>query len=297
MASPPTSPTSSTSPSSRTVALDERLPLTCTRQGTCCHGKLVWVNPWELSRLAQALASSVTAVIATHGCDGGIRLRFDGPPGWRDLPGCTFYGEQGCRVHASRPLACRLYPLGRERQGAQVRYLFEGPDFPCLAGCPTVTTLPMLRVDAYLRGQDVGAAEQVADAYLEVVQDLAEGAFVLVVDSGLAASGYQGLLARWTGISGLSGEDRARSMPPELLAMLLDPQLGPVPDESFVAAHAARLQGLAQEHFGALTTRSALADASCAMFAAALHLGASLGADLESLARRWLDTARTHGLR
>jgi len=273
------------------------LPLTCTRQGTCCHGKLVWVNPWELSRLAQALACSVQEVIAAHGCEGGIRLRFDGPPGWRDLPGCTFYGGQGCRVHASRPLACRLYPLGRQRQGAQVRYLFEGPDFPCLAGCPSVTTLPVLRVDDYLHGQDVATAEAVADAYLEVVQDLAEGAFVLVVDSGLAASGYQGLMARWQGISGLSGDDRARSIPPELRQMLLDPQLAALPDEAFVAAHAARLQDLAQERFGGLTARSDLADASCAMLAAALHLGASLGVDLPALAQRWFTTARDHGLR
>jgi len=277
--------------------LDERLPLTCTRQGTCCHGKLVWVNPWELSRLAQALGCSVREVIATHGCDGGIRLRFDGPPGWRDLPGCTFYGEQGCRVHAGRPLACRLYPLGRERQGAQVRYLFEGPDFPCLAGCPSVTTLPALRVDDYLQGQDIADFEKAADAYLEIVQDLAEGAFVLAIDSGLAASGYQGLLARWQGISALSGEDRAGSMPPELVQMLLDPQLEALPAEGFVAAHAARLQDLAQARFGQLSARSALADASCAMLAAALHLGAALGADAAVLMRRWLDTARAHGLR
>jgi len=279
------------------VALNERLPLTCTRQGTCCHGKLVWVNPWELSRIAHSLATSVATVITEHACDGGIRLRFSGPPGWRDLPGCTFYGGEGCRIHASRPLACRLYPLGRERNGAQVRYLFEGPDFPCLAGCPSVTTLPALSVAEYLDGQDVATGEAISDAYLEVVQDLAEGAFVLAIDSGLVASGYQGLLARWQGIAAISGDDRARLIPGQLLQTLLDPRLDAAPPEAFVAAHAERLQVHAQERFSTLTQRSALADASCAMLATALHLGASLGADLQVLAGRWLDTARSHGLR
>jgi len=30
-----------------------------------------------------------------------------------DDDSCTFLGPEGCSVHADRPLACRLYPLGR----------------------------------------------------------------------------------------------------------------------------------------------------------------------------------------
>ncbi len=36
------------------LTLTDELPLTCTRSGTCCHGKTVRLNPWELAHLAEA---------------------------------------------------------------------------------------------------------------------------------------------------------------------------------------------------------------------------------------------------
>jgi Fe-S-cluster containining protein len=279
------------------VALDDTLPLTCTRAGTCCHGKLVWVNPWELARLAATLGQPVAELIAARTDDGGIRLRFDGAPGWRGQRACTFYDPaRGCIAHAGRPLPCRLYPLGRERRGERRRYAFDGPQFPCTAGCAEVDSLPRLTVRDYLAGQDVGEGEAVSDAYLELAQDLAEGAFVIAIDSGLAARGHP-LLTRWRAEIGRGGAERAAALPAWLRELLLAPPLDAGDGRAFVAAHASLLQERAQAEFAALREPEALADGSCAMLGAALHLARSLNADTAVMAERWLITARANGMR
>jgi Fe-S-cluster containining protein len=284
--------------STRALSLDDVLPLTCTRAGTCCHGKAVWVNPWELATLARALQRSCREVIASHTCDGGVRLRFDGASRWRGLSACSLYSpDSGCRAHAGRPLACRLYPLGRERHGTRLRYMHDGPEFPCLSGCPDVTRLPPMTVGDYLQGQGVDAGEAVADAYLETVQDLAEGAFVLVLDSGLVARGFPGLRARWTATMESPPAQRFELIPSTLRWLLLDPGLDPQPATEFVAAHARVLQEFVQGQFAALTDPQALAQASTSMLALALHLGAGLGADVGVLSRRWMEVAVEQGMR
>jgi hypothetical protein len=45
-------PLNAAMPITTRIALTDCLPLTCTRTGACCHGKMVWLNPWELARLA-----------------------------------------------------------------------------------------------------------------------------------------------------------------------------------------------------------------------------------------------------
>ena len=69
----------------------DNLPLTCSRSGTCCHGKTVRLNPWELACLAEAKELTPRAFRDRY-CDfGGIDLRFDGAPGWKQQPGCSQY--------------------------------------------------------------------------------------------------------------------------------------------------------------------------------------------------------------
>jgi Fe-S-cluster containining protein len=79
----------------------------CGACGRCCFGKTIPLNPYEVARLAEHHGLSTTEAIArfTNDCGASLKSREDG--------GCVFLGEQGCTVHASRPLACRLYPLGR----------------------------------------------------------------------------------------------------------------------------------------------------------------------------------------
>ena len=77
----------------------------CSRCSRCCVDKLIQVNPYEVARLARNVGTST----------GEFRRRFtDGARLNQDDDGrCVFLGEQGCTVHADRPLVCRLFPLGR----------------------------------------------------------------------------------------------------------------------------------------------------------------------------------------
>lgn len=278
------------------LTASDRLPLTCTRLGTCCHGKQIWLNPWEIARLAATRGESAALFRDRDTIDGGIRLRCNGPAGWQGLPACSQYDPaRGCTVHTGRPLACRLYPLGRERRGSTVTYVHEGRDFPCLVGCPSVRDLPLLQVAEYLAGQDVAAAEAVQDAYLDVVEDLGEGAFVVLFDSGLAASGDTRTLNAWRQVVTLPPGLRAQRIGQPWLDRLLIPEGDAADPLGFVANHRATLQAQAQTDFANAPDAKSLSEASATLFAMALHLAQSLGADIAALAAQWLASAREHG--
>ncbi len=281
-----------------TLASTDRLPLTCTRAGTCCFGKVVWLNPWESAGLAAARGMPVTAFIAQHATGGGIRMRFDGGPDAQGLPACSQFdpATRGCRAHAGRPLACRLYPLGRVRQGgagnkSTIRFVHEGRKFPCLAECPEVKSLPQVRVGDYLAAQGVAAAAEAQDAYLEVAQDLAEAAFVLAFDSGLAARD-QGFLARWRETVNEDPAARSAAIPTRLFRLLLDPGLDPaLGGTAFAAQHRELLQTRLQDEFGHGGDAQRLAEASTICLRLALHLLQSCGGDPAEAARRWIAKA------
>ncbi|MFO0745461.1 MAG: YkgJ family cysteine cluster protein [Myxococcota bacterium] len=281
------------------LSLDDRLPLTCTRSGTCCHGKHVWVSPWEVACLARALGISPRALRERALEAGGIRLRMDGASRWRELPACALYVDgHGCSAHAGRPLACRLYPLGRQLQAGDAGYFHHGSDFPCLDGCPSVVTLPYLSVAEYLAGQGVAPGQAAQAAGLELVQHLADGAFVLLLESGLAASGDRKTLRRWRALGVMTPEERAAAIPTEWLDRLTVPDLDPaLIDEprAFVARHEALLQAEAQARFASLSDAAGLRDASSLMLALALHLARALGAEPHELTARWVATAKSHG--
>ena len=273
------------------LALSDTLPLTCSRTGTCCHGKNVRLNPWELARLAEA-KKLTPRLFRDHFCeDGGIRLRFDGA--------CSQYvADFGCSVHPGRPLACRLYPLGRHRQGLEVQYIFQGREFPCMQGCPEVVNLPQLSVAKYIAGQAAEYFEIAQDAYLEVMQNLADGAFALLLESGLAKSGDRKTLRLWRKM----GKEEPRQLAKRLGAVWIDRLMLPELAENlrdpvaFSQQHYDLLASKAQETFGALKDLGEYSDASALMMGLALHLGRGLGANPASLAEHWIKTAKTqHG--
>ena len=287
-------------PGSTNLAPTDRLPLTCSRAGTCCHGKMVWLNPWELARLATAKGETPRA-FRDRFCEfGGIRLRFDGPPGWKGLSSCSQYlPDSGCSVHPGRPLACRLYPLGRERRGKELHYMHQGSRFPCLEGCPEVVDLPHQTVAEYLAGQDVGAGEAAQDAYLELMQQLADGAFVLLLESGLAASGDRLTLRRWRELGKAHPGQLAERLGHDWLDRLMLPELGDALADpaAFAHRHHDLLQTQAQASFARLRDADALREASGLMMGLALHLGRGLGTDPAELAGHWIVTAKKHGAR
>lgn len=286
------------------VGLDDHLPLTCSRGGTCCHGNRIGLNPWELARLAAARGLSPVDFRERFSAEGGTVLAFDGPRDGRGLAACSQYGARlddatpGCVVHAARPLACRLYPLGRRQQGGHTGYVHLGKTFPCLAGCPAVATLPLRTVAETLASQDVAPAEAAHDAYLEVMQHLADAALVLLIDSGLAATGDRLTLRRWRKLGQGDAALRVRTLGPTWLDRLTVPALEvSLAPAAFVAAHHEALQTAAQAELGSLSEAEPIREASVLMMAMALHLGRALGAESAPLASHWIDTARSHGAR
>jgi Fe-S-cluster containining protein len=280
------------------LSLHEILPLTCLRTGTCCHGKSVLLNPWELMCLAREKKISAREFRDLYCEFGGIRLRFDGPVGWKGQQACSQHiTDFGCSVHLGRPLSCRLYPLGRQIQSEEVHYMYEGHEFPCLEGCPEVSGLPQLTVDEYLKGQATGQFEKAQDAYLEVMQNLADIAFELLLDTGLAESGDTKTLPLWR---------KMGSAPPEVLAdrignkwmdwLMLPAMSDDLEDPIlFASKHNNLLQAKAQEQFGAAQTNQELHKASVLIMGVALHLARGLGANPETLAEHWIATAKDHG--
>jgi Fe-S-cluster containining protein len=89
--------------------LDRESPFSyaCRACGHCCAGKVIMVGPHEVLGMSRVLGITTGEFLAAHADNGGTTLRF-GPDGR-----CVFVTPEGCRVHARRPLVCRLYPLGR----------------------------------------------------------------------------------------------------------------------------------------------------------------------------------------
>lgn len=88
---------------------DSRFAYQCKACGRCCRGKLIPVNPYEIASIAEHLSMTTTQVLARYTSNGGATLKC-----LDETDACAFFGERGCEVHPARPLACRLYPLGRQ---------------------------------------------------------------------------------------------------------------------------------------------------------------------------------------
>jgi Fe-S-cluster containining protein len=79
----------------------------CGACGRCCSGKVILVGPHEILGMSRVLGIGTTEFLSLYTESGGTALRTV------DDGRCVFVDGSRCRVHARRPLVCRLYPLGR----------------------------------------------------------------------------------------------------------------------------------------------------------------------------------------
>lgn len=274
------------------------LPLTCSRSGTCCFGKEVLLNPWELSCFSKEKKVSAKEFRDLYTDFGGIRLTFNGKKDKKGQNACSQYIDNfGCSVHLGRPLACRLYPLGRQIQFDTAQYIYEGNQFPCLTDCTEVLDLPKLSVGEYLKGQGAIPFEQAQDAYLQVMQNIADIGFELLLDSGLSASGDTKTLTLWRASGEASAEVLAKKIGTDWLDALMLPNLTDSTKNAidFAQKHNDLLLLKAQKSFGSITTLVGLQEASVLMISVALHLARGLGANVKEIAEHWIATAKSHG--
>jgi Fe-S-cluster containining protein len=132
----------------------------CQACSRCCRNKGIRINPYEVARLAEALGTTTTDVLARWTTEGGSMLaaREDGT--------CVFLGAGGCTVHAGRPLVCRLYPLGRSRDPDGAERFAELEPVADSDGVYGEDG----SIDDYLRSQGVGPFLLAADRYVEVLK-------------------------------------------------------------------------------------------------------------------------------
>lgn len=274
------------------------LPLTCSRSGTCCFGKVVMLNPWELYSFSKE-KKITPAEFRNLYCEfGGIRLRFNGKKDKKGQKACSQYIDGfGCSVHLGRPLACRLYPLGRQIQNNKSNYIYQGNHFPCLTDCSEVLELPKMKVGEYLKGQNAALFEKAQDEYLMVMQNIADIAFELLLDSGLAETGDKKTLALWREMSIEEPDLLAKRIGKEWLDCLMIPSISNKIDNpiTFAQNHNQIIQLKAQENFGTLNTIQQFHEASVLIMGVALLLAQGLGADQKTIAKHWIATAKKHG--
>lgn len=271
------------------------LPLTCSRAGTCCFGKAVMLNPWEIFIFSKEKKVTPREFRDLYCEFGGIRLLFNGKTDNKGQKACSQYVDNmGCSVHKGRPLACRLYPLGRQIQFDKAQYMYQGDQFPCLTDCSEVLELPKLSVGEYLQGQEAEQFENAQDQYLIVMQNIADIGFELLLDTGLAASGDANTLKEWRVIGDELPDVLAQRIGQEWLDCLMIPDLSSGDPVVFAQRHNELLLLKAQEFFGGLQTFAELHEASVLMIAVALHLARGLGADAKGIAEHWIAIAKTH---
>ncbi len=81
----------------------------CNQCGLCCRNKVITLSPHDVLRIARAAGISTREAVERHTIRRGSILRFDKSGACAALDGAR------CTIHSGRPLACRLYPLGIER--------------------------------------------------------------------------------------------------------------------------------------------------------------------------------------
>ena len=137
----------------------------CHACNKCCHGKGIQINPYENMRLSSHLKITTTEFRLNY--LNGQLLKHK-----RNSNACIFLGKNGCTVHKDRPLACRLYPLGRLRMENGKEFFTELMPHTDSAGeYGTAST-----VDSYLKTQDVKPYLHAERVYLKLIQKMANSA-------------------------------------------------------------------------------------------------------------------------
>jgi Fe-S-cluster containining protein len=141
----------------------------CNRCKKCCYDKRIRLTPYEILRLARNLRISTKDFISRFTEEGGTLLRFRSADG-----GCSLLGEDGCTVHADRPGACRIYPLGGffQIEGQETfALLTPHPESLGVYGSPD-TFKPGDTVASFLDEQEIAPYHRANKRYVELLTRL-----------------------------------------------------------------------------------------------------------------------------
>lgn len=135
----------------------------CT-SNCCTKSAPVILNPYEIALMCRDSKMSYEDLLDIVETDRARGFPLVMLP--RD-PACHFWTGRGCRIYQARPLACRLFPLGRVFDNGR-SYIVQ----PQLNVCSGLATSPTKTVADYLREQDTSISIQMADRWIEFVNEI-----------------------------------------------------------------------------------------------------------------------------
>ena len=152
----------------RPLSDTDPVQLSCGPAGcpsTCCKsGPHIILNPYEISLICAAAGTSYEDLLDIVETDRVNSFPLIMLP--RD-PVCPFWTETGCRVYEARPLACRLFPLGRVFEDGRSYIVLPDRNI-----CSGLVPSPSKPLSEYLKGQNTETQIRMADAWIEFVSDL-----------------------------------------------------------------------------------------------------------------------------
>jgi Fe-S-cluster containining protein len=152
----------------RVLAESDLLQLTCGAAGcssTCCKAAApIVLNPYEVARICKATGMSYEDLLDVLDTDRAKGFPLVMLP--RD-PACHFWTATGCRIYEARPLACRLFPLGRVFESNRSHIVL-----PEVNRCSGLVPTPAKTVAAYLQEQGTSLFIEMADCWIEFVSGI-----------------------------------------------------------------------------------------------------------------------------
>ncbi len=152
----------------RVLSESDTLHLSCGVKGcdaNCCTNSApIILNPHEIALICRETGMSYEDLLDT--VDTGRAKGFPLVMLPRD-PACHFFSGRGCRIYHARPLACRLYPLGRVFDHGQSHLVL-----PELNVCSGFSSSSGHTVADYLRDQDTALHMDMADRWIEFVSEI-----------------------------------------------------------------------------------------------------------------------------
>ena len=142
----------------------------CNACGRCCHNQVITLSPYDVIQLARAANLSTADAIVRFTLRRGSLLRFDTDGA------CVALNGTRCGVHPGRPLACRLYPLGFQRDTSNDSFVRLEPAIGSAGIYGTSST-----VAAFLESQGVGPYLNAADRYYSLIP-LMRGRIAILAD-------------------------------------------------------------------------------------------------------------------
>ncbi len=132
---------------------------------TCCkNGPPIVLNPYEISQICSESGLSyedLLDIVETGRAQGFPLVMLP-----RD-PACYFWTEEGCRIYRARPLACRLFPLGRVFDGGRSHLVL-----PERNACGGLVPARSGSVRDYLALQETPLHMEMADRWIEFVSEM-----------------------------------------------------------------------------------------------------------------------------